>query len=184
MSTEPFIGEIKIFGFDFAPRGYMSCSGQLLSIAQNTALFSLLGTQYGGNGMQTFGLPDLQGRVAKGQGQGAGLSAYVMGQKQGITSVTLLSTNLPVHTHPAAGITASLPVSSELGTEDSPTGKYLAQAPIDMYATAATAGKSYAALAASGATGVTGTSAPFSVENPYLVVNYSIATQGIFPSRN
>lgn len=184
MSTEPFIGEIKIFGFDFAPRGYMSCSGQLLSIAQNTALFSLLGTMYGGNGQVTFGLPDLQGRVAKGQGQGAGLSSYVMGQKAGVSSVTLLTSNLPAHIHTANGITASLPVSSELGTVDSPTGKYLAQAPMDMYATAATAGKNYGALAASGTTGITGASTPFSVENPYLVVNYSIATQGIFPSRN
>lgn len=80
MSTEPFIGEVKLFGFDFAPRGYQFCAGQLLSISSNTALFSLLGTTYGGNGIQTFGLPDLRGHVPIGQGQGPGLPDYEMGK--------------------------------------------------------------------------------------------------------
>lgn len=184
MSTEPFIGEIKIFGFNFPPLGYMACQGQLISIAQNTALFSLIGTYYGGNGQTTFALPDLQGRVAKSQGQGPGLPNYVMGQAGGVTSVTILTSNMPAHVHPAAGITANLPVASGAGTVNSPVGNYLAQSPVDMYATAATAGKNYGALAVSGNTGSAGSSIPLNIENPYLVVNYSIATQGIFPSRN
>jgi microcystin-dependent protein len=184
MSTEPFIGEIKILGFNFAPRGYMTCQGQILSIAQNTALFSLIGTYYGGNGQTTFALPNLQGRVAKGQGQGAGLPSYVMGESAGVTSVTLLTSNLPAHTHPATGITASLPVASGVGNSNSPVGNYLAQASIDTYSTASTPSKNYGTLAASGATGIAGSSIPLDIQNPYLVVNYSIATQGIFPSRN
>lgn len=185
MSTEPFIGEIKILGFNFAPQGYATCQGQILSIAQNTALFSLLGTTYGGNGSTTFALPDLQGRMAKSQGQGPGLPNYQMGQLGGSTSVTILQSNMPMHNHPATGITANLPVASGPGTANSPVGNYLAQAPIDMYATAATAGSNYgSALAASGATGSSGGSQAMDIQNPYLVVNYSIAIYGIFPSRN
>lgn len=184
MSTEPFLGEIKILGFNFAPRGYMTCQGQVLSIAQNTALFSLLGTTYGGDGQTTFSLPDLQGRVAKSQGQGPGLPSYVMGEVGGSTSVSILTSNMPAHTHPATGITANLPVASGLGNTNSPVGNYMAQAPIDMYSTAATPNKNYSTLAASGATGISGSSIPLNIENPHLVVNYSIATEGIFPSRN
>jgi len=184
MSTEPFIGEIKILGFNFAPRGYATCQGQIMSIAQNTALFSLLGTIYGGNGQTTFALPDLQGRVAKSQGTGPGLPSYVMGQAAGNTSVSVLTSNLPAHVHSANGITANLPVASGSGTVNSPEGNYLAQAPVDMYSTVATAGKNYGTLAASGATGSAGSSIPLNIENPYLVVNYSIALEGIFPSRN
>lgn len=183
MSTEPFIGEIKIFGFNFAPRGYQTCQGQIMSIAQNTALFSLLGTTYGGNGQTTFALPDLQGRVAKSQGQGPGLSPYSIGQAAGNTSVTLLTSNLPAHVHAATGITANLPVASGTGTVSTPVGNYLAQAPVDMYATSATPNVNNP-LTVSGNTGITGSSIPLSIENPYLVVNYSIATEGIFPSRN
>ena len=184
MSTEPFIGEIKILGFNFAPRGYMTCQGQILSIAQNTALFSLIGTYYGGNGQTTFALPNLQGRVAKSQGQGPGLPSYVMGQVGGTTAVNISVPNMPAHVHPATGITANLPVASGVGNSNSSVGNYLAQAPVDMYSTAATAGKNYGTLAASGATGSVGSSIPLNIENPYLVVNYSIATEGIFPSRN
>lgn len=184
MSTEPFIGEIKIFGFNFAPRGHATCQGQILPISQNTALFSLLGTTYGGNGITTFALPDLQGRVAKNQGQGSGLPEYVMGEMGGSTSVTISTLNMPAHNHPATGITANLPVASGVGNSNSPVGHYLAQAPVDMYATAATAGKNYSSLAVSGNTGIAGGSQPIGIENPYLVVNYSIALEGIFPSRN
>ncbi|MQP52200.1 MULTISPECIES: phage tail protein [unclassified Flavobacterium] len=185
MSTDPFIGEIKIFGFNFAPRNYQTCSGQILAISQNTALFSLLGTTYGGDGRTTFALPDLRGRVAKNQGQGPGLANYTMGQSAGSASVTLLTSNLPSHNHPANGITAHLPVANGVGNSNSPTGNYLAQAPVDMYSTAATVGETYgSALPATGATGIAGSSTPFNIENPYLVVNYCIALLGIFPSRN
>lgn len=98
MSTEPFIGEIKIFGFNFAPQNYQLCNGQIVSISQNTALFSLLGTTYGGNGQTTFALPDLRGRMPIGQGQGSGLPDYMMGEVSGTTNTTLTTANLPAHT--------------------------------------------------------------------------------------
>ncbi|MCI9846972.1 phage tail protein [Flavobacterium pectinovorum] len=184
MSTEPFIGEIKIFGFDFPPRGYMSCNGQLLSIAQNTALFSLLGTVYGGNGQATFGLPNLQGRMPIGQGQGAGLPPYAMGQVAGTTNVTLLTSNIPAHTHPAAGLTVNIPVSTGGPDIASPEGAFLADTGVEIFSSIPTATKNYGASTVGGNTGPTGASTPFSIMNPYLVINYSIATQGIFPSRN
>lgn len=184
MSTEPFIGEIKIFGFDFAPRGYMSCSGQLLSIAQNTALFSLLGTMYGGNGQVTFGLPNLQGRMPIGQGQGPGLPSYVMGQVAGTPNITLLTSNIPAHTHPATGLTVNIPISTGGPDIASPDGAYLADTGVEIFSSVATANKNYGASTIAGNTGITGASTPFSIMNPYLVINYSIATQGIFPSRN
>lgn len=99
--SEPFTGEIKILGFTFPPRGYSLCSGQTMSISQNTALFSLLGTYYGGDGQSTFKLPDLRSRVPVGQGQGLGLSNYPIGAATGTETTTLLTTNMPAHTHPA-----------------------------------------------------------------------------------
>ena len=97
--AEPFIGQIIMSGFNFAPRGYATCDGQLLSIAQNTALFSLLGTQFGGDGRVTFGLPDLRGRVPVHQGQGPGLTNRVMGEESGQETHTLISTEMPMHNH-------------------------------------------------------------------------------------
>lgn len=184
MSTEPFIGEIKIFGFNFPPRGYMACSGQLLSIAQNTALFSLLGTTYGGNGVQTFALPNLQGRMPIGQGQGVGLPSYVMGQLSGTTNVSILTSNMPAHNHPATGLTVNIPVSTGGPDIASPEGAFLADTGVEIFSSISTPSKNYGASTVSGTTGITGSSIPVSVINPYLVINYSIATQGIFPSRN
>jgi microcystin-dependent protein len=184
MSTEPFIGEIKILAFQFAPRSYMDCAGQIMSIASNTALFSLLGTTYGGNGVQTFGLPDLRGRMPINQGTGPGLPSYALGQVSGTTSVTLLSSNLPPHAHPAQGINVNIPVSAGSGDTDVPNGAFLAQATGDFYSSVSTPGNNYGALAVSGQTGIAGSGLPVSIMNPYLVVNYSIAIYGIFPSRN
>src|SRR4029453_7998397 len=99
--SEPFLGQIQAFGFNFAPRGWATCDGQILPIAQNTALFSLLGTTYGGNGVNTFGLPDLRGRVAVHQGNGPGLSPYVIGEVTGTESVTLILTQMAAHNHAA-----------------------------------------------------------------------------------
>ncbi|MDQ6777385.1 MAG: tail fiber protein, partial [Actinomycetota bacterium] len=97
--SEPFLGEVRTFGFNFAPRGWAFCNGQLLPISQNTALFSLLGTQYGGDGIQTFALPDLRGRVGIHQGSGPGLSPYAIGQTGGTETVTLTSNEMPAHNH-------------------------------------------------------------------------------------
>nr|WP_294938427.1 tail fiber protein [uncultured Flavobacterium sp.] len=184
MSTEPFIGEIKILGFNFAPRGYQTCSGQIMAIASNTALFSLLGTYYGGNGQTTFALPDLQGRMPIGQGQGPGLPSYSIGEVAGTPTTSLTMANMPAHNHPATGITVNMPVSTGGADASSPEGAYLANTGVEVFSSISTAGKNYGALAVSGATGISGSSNPFSIMNPYLVINYSIATEGIFPSRN
>lgn len=184
MSTEPFIGEVKLLAFDFAPKGYMSCAGQILAISQNTALFSLLGTTYGGNGQTTFALPDLRGRMPIGQGTGPGLPSHSMGELAGNTTATLLTANMPAHNHPGAGLTVAIPVSTGGADSTSPEGAYLADTGAEVFSSVATAGKTYGASQVSGVTGITGSNVPFSIMNPYLVMNYSIAIYGIFPSRN
>ncbi len=183
MSTEPFIGEIKIFGFDFAPRFYANCMGQIMAISQNTALFSLLGTTYGGNGQTTFALPDLRGRMPIGQGQGPGLPIYSMGELGGTTNVTLLSNNMPIHNHAATGINVRIPVTAA-SEDSSATNNYIGNAVNDTFGPAASATNSLGAPVVSGSTALAGGSQPFSILNPYLTINYSIALQGIFPSRN
>lgn len=183
MSTEPFIGEIKILGFNFAPLGYLTCQGQLMSIAQNTALFALIGTYYGGDGQSTFALPDLQGRAPVGQGQGTGLPSYSIGEAAGSTSTSLTMANLPAHIHPGAGLSVSIPVSTAGSDVASPEGAFLCDRGVEVYSSIATSGKNYGASTVSGNTGSTGSSTPFSIMNPYLTINYSIAIEGIFPSR-
>jgi microcystin-dependent protein len=183
MSTEPFIGEIKIFGFNFAPVSYMTCQGQILSIAQNTALFSLLGTTYGGNGQTTFALPDLQGRVPIGQGQGPGLPPYSMGEVGGTTTATLTTNNMPIHNHAATGINVRIPVTSA-SEDSSATNNYIGNAVNDTFGPVASPTNSLGAPVVSGTTAPAGGSQPFSILNPYLTINYSIAINGIFPSRN
>jgi microcystin-dependent protein len=166
--SEPFLGEIRIFGFNFAPRGWAFCQGQIMSIQQNAALFSLLGTMYGGNGTQTFALPDLQGRVAVGQGNGPGLTPRVIGEITGVESVILNSQQMPQHNH-------AQPVTNGPATTTRP------------HSTVPAAGGSYAAAGDGGAfvaTSPAGGSLPFSIVQPLLVINYCIALQGIFPSRN
>lgn len=184
MSTEPFIGEIKLLGFNFAPLGYSTCQGQLMSIAQNTALFALIGTNYGGDGQTTFALPDLQGRVPIGQGQGPGLPAYVIGENGGSPTATLTIGNLPAHNHPGTGITVNIPVSTGGSDVAPPEGAFLANRGVEVYSSIATAGKNYGAPTVSGNTGIAGSSLPFGIMTPYLTINYSIAVEGIFPSRN
>jgi microcystin-dependent protein len=183
MSTEPFVGEIKILGFNFAPRGYQTCSGQILSISTNTALFSLLGVNYGGDGQTTFALPDLQGRMPIGQGQGSGLPNYVLGENGGTTSVSILTTNMPPHVHTLNAASAKLMASSANADEASAAGNFPAVASSATYSgNGATPGIYTGGV--SGNTDVTGSGLPIDIMNPYLVINYSIATEGIFPSRN
>ena len=177
MAIDPFIGEIIMFGGNFAPRGWAFCNGQLLSISQNTALFALLGTTYGGNGQTTFALPDLRGRVPMHAGQGPGLADYSLGQRAGTESATLLVNNLPAHNHSVNAATAA-PSPAPL----SPTGNFLAPvargAP-PIYAT----GPGNTQMNA-GMIGITGGSQPFPILQPYLTISFIIALQGIFPSRN
>jgi microcystin-dependent protein len=183
---EPFIGQICLFGFDFAPRGWMACNGQLMSIAQNSALFSLLGTTYGGDGRTTFGLPDLRGRVAVGQGSGPGLSPVALGQMAGTSAVTLTTNQIPAHQHPT---TVTINAGGDANLSNVATGKALASevrsaaTPPLMYTDSAN-GTTLRADVATVTTGVIGGSQPHDNMQPYLGLNYSIALEGIFPSRN
>ena len=171
---QPFIGAIFLFGGNFAPRNYAFCDGQILSIAQNTALFSILGTTYGGNGQTTFALPNLQGRVPVQQGQGPGLPNISLGQSSGSPTTTLITANMPAHTHALNGV-------SERGDVSSPAGAFPANSGgLDPeYRTSGTA-----VAMNSAAIGATGSNQSFSNMPPYLAVNYIIALNGIFPSRN
>lgn len=171
---EPFLGMIALFGFNFAPNGWAYCNGQLLSIQQNSALFSLLGTTYGGDGISSFGLPNLQGRVPVHFGQGAGLSSYQPGQTGGVENATLVAANIPAHNHPLNAV-------SDSGNTASPEGSFLANTgALDQeYSTGGTG-----AVMNANVVGITGGNQPFSVLQPYLVVNYCISLQGIYPSRS
>ncbi len=169
------IGEIRLFAGNFAPRSWAFCNGQLLSIAQNTALFSILGTTYGGDGRTTFALPDLRGRVPLHPGVGPGLASYTLGQKAGVENVTLTQNQLPSHNHAVNAV-------AEGGNQAAPTGNLPAvesTGTAKNYSNAATTGQMN-----SGMIGNTGGSQPFSVVQPYTCLNYIIALQGIFPSRN
>ena len=171
--AEPFLGEIEIVGFNFAPTGWAMCQGQTLPISQNTALFSLLGTTYGGNGYQTFQLPDLQGRVPIGQGNGNGLSQRIMGEIGGAETHTLTVNELPAHSHPIVASTNEASLTS-------PTGNVMAnKARVPLYDAIPTSGGTTMAPTASA-----GGNQPHSIMQPYLVVNYIIALEGIYPSRN
>lgn len=176
-----YIGSIWSYGFGWAPRGTAECNGQLLSIADNQALFSLIGTIYGGDGVQTFALPNMQGRVPIGAGTGPGLPTYVVGQVGGSETVTLNTSNLPSHSHPL--LTAQLPASSRDGETGDPTNNYfgLADSAIgNCYNTTSDVNMA----SSSGVTGVTGSNIPLNILSPFQVINYCIATEGLYPTRN
>ena len=175
--SDPFLGEIRIFPFDFAPRGWAVCDGQLLPISQNTALFSLLGTMYGGNGKNTFALPNLQGAAPICKGQGPGLSDYTQGQEGGSQSITLLSSEMPAHDHQAQGVSKS-------GDQDSPTNNTWAIAQADPRSQDPMYGSAGASTMSPFALSVSGGSIPHNNMPPYVVLNFCIAMQGIFPARN
>jgi microcystin-dependent protein len=170
--AQPFIGQVKMFGGNFAPIGYAFCNGQLLAIAQNDALFALIGTTYGGDGQTTFALPDLRGRIPLHQGQGAGLSNRVIGEMGGSETVTLTTSQLPSHTHAAIGQSAS-------GNQSSPAGGVWAASSLNEYSNAA-ANTSMNA----NAVGANSGGQPHDNVMPFLCVNFIIALVGIFPSRN
>jgi microcystin-dependent protein len=166
--SEPFIGSIILFAGNFAPRGWAFCSGQLLPIAQNTALFSILGTTYGGNGQTTFALPDLRGRAAIHPGQGPGLSNYSLGEAAGVEAVTLLANQMPVHQHVQPASNAEQDTNRPNNAVPARGGVYAASSD------GATLDPTTAA----------GGNQPHENRPPYLAVNYIIALEGIFPSRN
>lgn len=178
--SDPFLAEIRVMPFNFAPKGWAACNGQLLPISQNTALFSLLGTIYGGDGKSTFALPNLQGMVVGQPGQGPGLSLRDLGEETGAASVTLLSAEMPLHPH-------SLQARNSNATTADPTGNALAKGnyssgtqsgAVAFYQTAAVnVQMNLAALAMQGG------NQPHNNLMPYLVLNYFIAMQGIYPPR-
>ena len=179
--ADPFVAEIRIFPFNFAPRGWAFCNGQLLPLSQNTALFSLLGTVYGGDGKSTFALPNLQGAAPMHTGQGQGLSQRFVGESGGSESVTLLQSEMPLHTHSVAATTIN-------GNTDQPTGAILARGnfsfqgtsgSVPMYSTSppdTQMGAQTLALA--------GGNLPHNNMQPYLTLNFCIALQGVFPPRS
>jgi len=185
MST-PYLGEIKMFGGNFAPVGFAMCNGQIVSIAQEQALFQLLGTTYGGDGQNTFALPDLRGRIPLNQGQGLGLSNRVIGEKAGTNNVTLLTTQIPQHIHQ--------PVANNVDpTNDAPAANTMPCRPkqsvggnsAQLYTDPSktpVAGDLKPMLP--GIIGITGNSQPHDNMMPYLAVTFIIALQGVFPARN
>jgi microcystin-dependent protein len=177
---EPYIGEIRPVGFNYAPRGWMFCQGQILAIAQNQALFSLLGTTYGGNGQTTFALPDLRSRVPLSSGQGPGLGNYALGQLSGSENVTLLETQIPTHIHALTG--TMMPDASTDNT--SPVGEYIGTPGTLNQYSPGPKNTTMAANAVTGTVNPAGGSQPHSNLQPYLGTNYVIAIQGIFPSRS
>ena len=170
--AEPFIGQIVMFAGNFAPRSWALCDGQLLSISQNSALFSILGTTYGGDGRTTFGLPDLRGRVPMHPGNGPGLSPRNLGQKSGVENVTLNVNQIPVHNH-------ALPASSGFGNAKGPSGNVPAMA--DDGERNYSSGTPNANMDPS--TNAGGGQSHTNVQ-PFQCVNFIIALQGVFPSRN
>jgi len=171
--ANPFVGEIRMFGFNFAPSGWAMCNGQLISISENTTLFALLGTTYGGNGTTTFALPNLQSCVAIHQGQGQGLSPRTIGETGGVETVTLTEVQIPQHTH-------AVDASSALASGARPSGAALARSGTDIYAAAPDGSTTMNA----GMIGLTGGNMPHPNIQPFLVLNFCIALVGIFPSRN
>jgi microcystin-dependent protein len=180
MPETPYIGEISMFAGNFAIRGYATCQGQLLAISQNTALFSILGTTYGGNGQTTFALPDLRGRAPIGQGQGPGLSPRTLGELSGTETVTLQITQMPSHNHP---ITVNPKAVTEAGNTSDPTNAFPANTGALDREYSAT-GTMVDMGAATASVSPSGGSQPHNNMPPYLVINFLIALQGIFPSRN
>ena len=172
--ADPFIAEIRIFPFNFAPTGWAWCDGQLIPISQNTALFSLLGTAYGGNGKSNFGLPNMQASAPMHPQQGPGLSDHDLGETGGTENVTLLQSEIPVHTH-------ALNASTQPGEDPSPAGEALARSTgASLYQTDASTRQ---VQLSPSAVGVTGGGLPHNNLQPYLTLNFNIALQGVFPPR-
>jgi len=175
--TDQFVAEIRIFTCNFAPKGWAMCNGQVLPISQNTALFSLLGTTYGGDGKSNFALPNLQGAFPMNFGQGNGLSLRDLGESAGAQSVTLLSSQIPPHSH-------HVNVAASAGGSASPTGALLAEAHRQRFSTAAYASTSSSAVALGQTLSPVGSGFPHNNMPPFQVLNFCIALVGIYPPRS
>jgi microcystin-dependent protein len=172
--SDPFLAEIRIFPFNFAPKGWAFCDGQKMPISQNTALFSLLSVTYGGDGKSNFALPDLQGRVAMHPGEGAGLSQHVLGEAAGTETVTLLQTEMPAHTHTL--MAQASPADSSVGTNGA-LARVSGATPYVPPAGAPVVAMNPQAIAP------VGQDLPHNNLQPYLTLNFCIALQGVFPQR-
>ena len=195
MSDQSYIGAISGWAPNFAPRNWAFCQGQLLPLSQYQALFAVVGTTYGGNGQSNFALPNLQGRVPIGAGQSPGTSLYSLGQQAGQETVTLTPLQMPAHSHAAtASATASLPASNAAATTATPTAETVlasavggsSRTPVDVKIYAPAPGSINLPLSATATVAVAnaGGSQPFSVLQPFTVINYIICLQGIFPPRD
>ncbi|MBT8341644.1 MAG: phage tail protein [Desulfatitalea sp.] len=196
MPTDPFIGEIAVYPYNFAPKHWAYCDGTLLPIAQNTSLFSLLGDTFGGDGRSTFGLPDLRGRVVVGEGTGHGLTPMYRGEAAGAEQEILTTSQMPAHNHTiTVQCTATLGATSEYGSTAIPgPDKILAQDqdttqgvhPVMAYAESNKQNTTLGGIGASAAASCqdTGANQPFPIRNPYLVLSYCIALVGVYPSRS
>ncbi|WP_118975669.1 phage tail protein [Taibaiella koreensis] len=182
MFVDPYLATVTIFAGNFAPLSWAFCNGSLQSIAANTALYALLGTTYGGDGVTTFALPDLRGRSAVGTGQGPGQPNYILGQAAGTEQTTLLSSNLPMHNHVVLSVTGAPGAFNDSGNQSNPAGNV----PADFSSryTTVTGDGQLAPTSALSNTPIAGGSTPVSNLSPYLAMNYIICTEGIFPSRN
>jgi microcystin-dependent protein len=172
---DPFVAEIRIFPFNFAPQGWAFCDGQLLPLSQNTALFSLLGTTYGGNGTSNFALPDLQGRAPMHPGQGPGLSLHDLGEASGSDTVTLLQSEMPNHPH-------TMRANTDIAAVQTPSPARSIARSQNANAYKAPAGQPVVPLS-SGALAPAGGDQPHNNLQPYLTLNFNIALQGVFPPR-
>lgn len=189
--AEPFIGELRAMAFNFAPRGWADCNGQLLAISQNEALFSLIGTIYGGDGRTTLRLPDLRGRAPVHFGQGPGLSNLPQGASFGAETATLIPQNLPSHEHPVTGTaSATLHAETVVGDRANPTNHMLSisgqdtiYGPADDANNIAMHPDSITVDTSGLSTGAIGSSVPFGIHDPSLAVRWCIALVGVFPSR-
>lgn len=187
--SSPYLSEVRLFAMGFAPRGWAMCAGQTLPINQNQALFSLLGTTYGGNGVTTFALPDMRGRLLMSAGQGAGLSNYNLGERAGIENQTLALSETPPHTHTVtpSQVSGTAPCKNAAATDRGPAGNVPAVELNGVTATYSTQAPDGAEAAGGGVptitAAMTGGSQPHQNMQPYLVLNYCIALAGIFPSR-
>ncbi len=178
--SDPFIAEIIMFGGNFAPRGWAFCDGQLLSISSNSALFSILGTTYGGDGRTTFGLPDLRGRVAMHPGSGPGLTQRRLGEKSGVETVTLNTNQIPSHNHTATGTGQGTDIQGDDGFTG---GKTWAHVGANLYKDATPDVTMHAGNVTVTNANAGGNQSHTNIQ-PYLCVNFIIALQGVFPSRN
>jgi microcystin-dependent protein len=185
MFVEPYLGNVTVFAGNFAPRAWMFCQGQLLAIAQYDALFALLGTTYGGDGQTTFALPDLRSRTSMHAGQGIGLSSYTLGEMGGTENVTLMSSQLPLHNHSLLTFTVKQSASTATASGlNSPQNNYPASGTGSTVYANAGDGSTMASYSSIGTTPIAGSNQPVSILQPYLAMNYIIAVEGIFPSRN